>query len=75
MILLIAMRQVGWPLKAGASLPANWTPSMHKDSWRALNKLKKDGVARAIGVSNFTAKHIAELVPKPDVNQVSQSAF
>lgn len=44
------------------------------DSWRALVKLRDDGVVRSIGVSNFTAAHldriIAETDVAPAVNQV-----
>src|SRR5690625_4151688 len=44
------------------------------DSWRALIKLRDDGVVRSIGVSNFTAAHldrvIAETDVVPAVNQV-----
>lgn len=42
--------------------------------WRGLVELKKRGKARAIGVSNFSEKHIEELraagLPLPDANQI-----
>lgn len=42
--------------------------------WRALVELKKQGKAKAIGVSNFSQTHIEELVaaglPYPDANQI-----
>ncbi|MCM2580898.1 MULTISPECIES: glyoxal/methylglyoxal reductase [Bacillus] len=45
-----------------------------KDTWRALEKLYKDGKIRAIGVSNFQVHHLEELLKdteiKPMVNQV-----
>jgi methylglyoxal/glyoxal reductase len=45
-----------------------------KDTWRALEKLYKDGRVRAIGVSNFHIHHLEELLKdaeiKPMVNQV-----
>jgi 2,5-diketo-D-gluconate reductase A len=42
--------------------------------WRGLVELKRQGKARAIGVSNFSMKHIDELgaagLPMPDANQL-----
>ena len=42
--------------------------------WRGLVELKRQGKARAIGVSNFSVKHIEELkaagLPMPDANQI-----
>ncbi|MER5511183.1 aldo/keto reductase [Streptomyces sp. NPDC002766] len=44
------------------------------DSWRAMIKLREDGLARSIGVSNFTAEHIERLEKEtgvlPSVNQI-----
>ncbi|WP_129091479.1 aldo/keto reductase [Bacillus velezensis] len=46
----------------------------YKDTWRALEKLYKDGKIRAIGVSNFQVHHLEELLKdaeiKPMVNQI-----
>jgi len=56
---------IHWPL-----------PALDKyvESWRAMIKLRDDGVVRSIGVSNFTAEHLARLVKEtgvtPTVNQV-----
>lgn len=45
-----------------------------KETWKALEKLYKDGRVRAIGVSNFKVHHLEELLKdaeiKPMVNQV-----
>lgn len=45
-----------------------------RQSWRALEGLRAEGKARSIGVSNFTIKHLAELLAEtkavPAVNQV-----
>jgi diketogulonate reductase-like aldo/keto reductase len=45
-----------------------------KQSWRVLERLKAQGKARSIGVSNFTIKHLTELLAEtqtiPVVNQV-----
>ncbi|WMJ18510.1 aldo/keto reductase [Geobacillus kaustophilus] len=56
---------IHWPL-----------PSRGKyvETWRALEKLYKDGLVRAIGVSNFKIHHLEEIMAnceiKPMVNQV-----
>jgi diketogulonate reductase-like aldo/keto reductase len=43
-------------------------------SWRSLQKLQTQGKARSIGVSNFTIRHLTELLAEtetvPSVNQV-----
>ncbi|OIL40044.1 2,5-diketo-D-gluconic acid reductase [Oenococcus oeni] len=48
--------------------------SLNADSWRAMEKIYKDGKTRAIGVSNFREKHIDELMKTaeiaPMVNQI-----
>lgn len=44
------------------------------DSWRAMIKLREDGLVRSVGVSNFTAGHIERLGKEtgvlPSVNQI-----
>ncbi|MFF9242413.1 aldo/keto reductase [Streptomyces sp. NPDC014801] len=44
------------------------------DSWRAMIKLRDDGLVRSIGVSNFTPEHIRRLEKEtgvlPSVNQI-----
>ncbi|MBO0961382.1 aldo/keto reductase [Neobacillus sp. MM2021_6] len=46
----------------------------YKDTWKALEKLYKEGRIRAIGVSNFQIHHLEDLISsaeiKPMVNQV-----
>jgi methylglyoxal/glyoxal reductase len=46
----------------------------HKEAWRALETLYKEGRVRAIGVSNFQVHHLEDLMNdaeiKPMVNQV-----
>ena len=56
---------IHWPvLKCG----------MYVDTWKAMEKLYKEGLIRAIGVCNFTISHLEELKEKceitPAVNQV-----
>ncbi|EWG12386.1 aldo/keto reductase [Cytobacillus firmus] len=54
---------IHWPVKG-----------KYLETWRALEKLYKDGKARAIGVSNFQIHHIKDILEnaseKPAVNQV-----
>ncbi|MFJ8632234.1 aldo/keto reductase [Streptomyces sp. NPDC093568] len=44
------------------------------DSWRAMIRLREDGLVRSIGVSNFTPEHIGRLEREtgvlPSVNQI-----
>ncbi|MGM0346972.1 aldo/keto reductase [Streptomyces sp. Adlamb9] len=44
------------------------------DSWKAMIKLREDGLIRSIGVSNFTPEHIVRLEKEtgvlPSVNQI-----
>ena len=50
-----------------------------KGSWKAMEDLYKEGKIRAIGVSNFEANHLDELMSyakiKPAVNQIESHAF
>ncbi len=52
---------------------------LRKESWRALEKILKSGRTRAIGVSNYTERHLKELLGQssivPAVNQVEFSPF
>jgi diketogulonate reductase-like aldo/keto reductase len=49
------------------------------ESWRALERIREQGSARAIGVSNYTIRHLEELLAGcntvPAVNQVEFSPF
>jgi diketogulonate reductase-like aldo/keto reductase len=49
------------------------------DSWRALERIKAEGRARAIGVSNFLVPHLEELLAvakePPAVNQIEVHPF
>jgi len=50
-----------------------------RDSWRALARLREEGRVRAIGVSNYTIRHLEELLSEsgvaPAVNQVELHPF
>ncbi|PZS30176.1 MAG: oxidoreductase [Pseudonocardiales bacterium] len=49
---------IHWPLPAKDRYVA---------TWRAFEKLQRDGVARAIGVSNFAPAHLQRLIDETDV--------
>ncbi|MGW3122508.1 aldo/keto reductase [Streptomyces sp. NPDC001107] len=49
------------------------------DSWRAMIKLREEGLIRSIGVSNFTVEHLERLEKEtgvlPSVNQIELHPF
>jgi 2,5-diketo-D-gluconate reductase A len=54
--------------------PAPKRGLLYVDSWKAMEKLKNDGLIRSIGVSNFHSHHLEEILKvaehEPTVNQV-----
>ncbi|MEU8979926.1 aldo/keto reductase [Streptomyces sp. NPDC048309] len=56
---------IHWPLPRVVKYP---------ESWKAMVKLREEGLVRSIGVSNFTPEHIARLEEEtgvlPSVNQI-----
>lgn len=52
---------------------------LRNDTWRAMERLRAEGKARAIGVSNYTVRHLEELLGRakepPAVNQVELHPF
>ncbi len=59
--------------------PTATPPSRRLDSWRALERLHAEGVCRAVGVSNYTVRHLEEIRSRfqlqPAVNQVEFHPF
>jgi len=57
----------------------HWPAPGRRDSWRAMERLLADGKTRAIGVSNYTIRHLEELLGEcriaPSVNQVELNPF
>ncbi len=55
------------------------TPADRLASWRGLEKLQKEGLARSIGVSNYTVRHLQEILEAggavPAVDQVELHPF
>ncbi len=54
-------------------------PGLRRDSWKVLLRLKEEGRIRSAGVSNYTIRHLEELLPSspvaPAVNQVEFHPF
>jgi diketogulonate reductase-like aldo/keto reductase len=52
---------------------------LRHETWRAMERLRADGKARAVGVSNYTVRHLQELLGEakepPAVNQVELHPF
>lgn len=58
----------------------HWPESSRRhESWEALERLKEEGRARAIGVSNYMVKHLEEVLERgwiaPAVNQIELHPF
>jgi diketogulonate reductase-like aldo/keto reductase len=55
------------------------SPEVRQASWKGLEKILKEGLCRAIGVSNYTIRHLEELLEHsetvPAVNQVEYHPF
>jgi len=56
---------VHWPGAGGRATDDPALPALRRDSWLALQRLLADGHVRAIGVSNYTAAHLAEFDDAP----------
>ena len=63
-----------WPGKAKLNAEDPQHSHFRRQAWTALEDLKSRGLVRCIGVSNFTKRHLEELLEyariKPVVNQV-----
>jgi diketogulonate reductase-like aldo/keto reductase len=57
----------------------HWPHERRLESWRVLEALHTEGLARSIGVSNFLVRHLDELLAHasvpPAVNQIELSPF
>lgn len=67
--------KTGWPLPKGTMCPKDWTPAMRDTgTWRAMEDLYFEGKVKAIGVTNYSIRHLKQLMRtcrvKPMVNQV-----
>jgi len=67
--------KTGWPLPRGTMCPKDWTPQMRDTgTYRAMEDLYEQGKVKAIGVTNYSLRHLKLLLKtcrvKPMVNQV-----
>ena len=58
----------------------HWPASEKRvETWKALERIKEEGLCRSIGVSNFAPHHLREILElgdeKPVVNQIEMSPF
>jgi diketogulonate reductase-like aldo/keto reductase len=57
----------------------HWPHERRLESWRVVEQLHAEGLVRSIGVSNFLARHLDELLAHasvpPSVNQIELSPF
>jgi diketogulonate reductase-like aldo/keto reductase len=57
----------------------HWPHERRLESWRVLEQVHEEGLARSIGVSNFLVRHLDELLADasvpPAVNQIELSPF
>jgi methylglyoxal/glyoxal reductase len=57
----------------------HWPHGLRLESWRVVERLHGEGLARSIGVSNFLVRHLDELLSlasvPPAVNQIELSPF
>lgn len=57
----------------------HWPVKQRNETWKILEQLKDEGKCRSIGVSNFTIRHLKELISKskamPAVNQVEFNPY
>ncbi len=45
----------------------HWPRPLNKETWKAMTKLYNEGRVKSIGVSNFTQKHLLELMDSSDI--------
>lgn len=65
---------VHWPAKSRVPLASSKHTELRRETWRALEEAYEAGKVRAIGVSNYTVKHLREMEGYarvvPHVNQI-----
>jgi len=75
----LARLDLGWIDLYLIHSPRSNSPEERLASWRALEQLQHDGLCRAIGVSNYSVRHLEEIRAvssvAPAVNQVEMHPF
>ena len=69
------MYLIHWPGASRINVSSTDNIKLRKTTWETLIDLKKENKLKSIGVSNYTIKHLEQLLEyckdvKPDVNQV-----
>lgn len=60
-----------WPGVATSSEGASENYRLRRETWKALETMKKDGLVKQIGISNYNARHLAELLGFADVKPMA----
>lgn len=75
----LARLDLGWIDLYLIHSPRAPSPEARLGSWRALEQLRAEGAVRAIGVSNYSVRHLEEIAAAggtvPAVNQVEMHPF
>lgn len=58
---------IHWPGASGKALESPEHRELRKNSWIALEKLYREGKVRAIGVSNYTQRHLKEMIEYAEI--------
>uniref|UniRef100_A0A069DSG9 Putative aldo-keto reductase n=1 Tax=Panstrongylus megistus TaxID=65343 RepID=A0A069DSG9_9HEMI len=70
---------IHWPGVHGVDISSKENKKLRKESWKGLEDLYKAGKLKAIGVSNYTARHFQEVLAhatvRPAVNQVEYHIY
>jgi len=70
---------IHWPGVAGTAIQSPENSTTREKTWKAFERLYQDKKCRSIGVSNYTVKHLEEMLSKtsivPAVNQVEFHPF
>lgn len=66
---------IHWPGVSGLDIKNKENQNYRYNTWKTLVKLQKEGLIRSVGVSNYTVRHLEELLENcegvpPSVNQV-----
>jgi diketogulonate reductase-like aldo/keto reductase len=58
---------IHWPAKQGLKSHDERNATLRRDSWKALERLFREGKVRAIGISNYTIAHLDDLLAYAEI--------
>ncbi|KAJ3334223.1 hypothetical protein HDU76_006595 [Blyttiomyces sp. JEL0837] len=64
----IDLMLIHWPGSQGLPLNSPKNAENRKGTWKTLERLKREGKLRQIGVSNFTIRHLRELLSYAEIS-------